>query len=398
MRLSPNIKELQPSPTLALRQRVQELTRKGHTILDMSVGEPDLPMPRVLREAAKQAIDEGWTRYTPVGGLLALREKLAEHLNQRKGTDYKANEIIVSTGAKQCIAQAVYSLVGPGDEVLLLAPYWPSYVTQIQLAGAQAVSVPTRAQDHYQPDLELLQKAITPRTKMIILNSPNNPTGAVYNRATVEAIAEIACKHDIWLLSDEIYERLTYHGEHPVSPAELSPEVRARTILVNGFSKSCSMAGWRLGYMAGPKEVIAACEALQGAWTSNTNAIAQRTALAALDLAEGFFDDLRGVFEQRLLQIQEGLHAIPNVEVPTPQGAFYILPDFHAYFGLKSPQGAVIDSSLKLADYLLLEGKVATVPGEPFEAPTCLRLAYAMDKQIIQQATRQIQQALAQLR
>lgn len=397
MRLSPHIKELQPSPTLSLRQRVQELTGKGHTILDMSLGEPDLPMPRVLRDAAKQAIDEGWTRYTPVAGIHALREKLAEHLNQRKGTHYKASDIIVSGGAKQCLAQAIYSLIAPTDEVLLLAPYWPSYVTQIQLAGGRAVSVPTRAQDGYQPDLDKIQKAITPRTRMLILNSPNNPTGAVYSRATIEAIAAIAVGRDLWLLSDEIYERLTYLDTPPFSPAEISPEVCARTILVNGFSKSCAMAGWRLGYMAAPKPLIEACETLQGAWTSNTNSIAQRTALAALDLGQGFFDDLRGVFAQRAHCIQAGLNAIPNLTVPAPQGAFYVLPDFKAYFGRRTPQGSYITSSHQMAEYLLMEAKVATVPGEPFEAPTCLRLAYATDTQIIEQAVEQIKHALAKL-
>jgi aspartate aminotransferase len=397
MRLSPNIKELTPSPTLALSQRVHTLRAQGHTILDMSLGEPDFPMPQLLKNTAKQAIDEGWTRYTPVAGLPMLREQLAQTLSQQKGVGYHPSEIMLSTGAKQCIAQAIYCLVAPGDEVLLLAPFWPSYETQIRLAGGIPRIFHTHAKDHYEPDIQALKKHINSRTKMIILNSPNNPTGAVYSAETLQRLSEIVLAHDLWLLSDEIYEHLVYEGQQALSPLQVCPDIKNKTILINGFSKAFAMAGWRLGYMAAPVDVIEACSALQGALTSGANNIAQRTALAALSLPQGFFDELCVVFSRRLALLRNALLAIPDLQVPSPRGAFYILPDFKSYLGSLTPQGERLQSSFDLATYLLDAAQVATVPGAPFYAPNCLRLAYATDEAIIQQAVKQIAHALQQL-
>jgi len=397
MRLSPLVENLKPSPTLVVSTQAKALRAKGIEVLDLSLGEPDFSTPEAIREAAKVALDEGYTKYTPVAGMMALREKIAQNLKKEKGFDYKPEQILVSTGAKQCLYNAILSVIGPGDEVLIPVPYWVSYPTQVQMAGGVSVPVQTRAEDHFQLDPKVVEAAITPKTKMLILNSPNNPTGVVYPPETIKAIAELVEKHNLWLLSDEIYDKLVYHGAQAVSPLEINPDLQKRTILINGFSKAYAMTGWRSGYMAAPVEVIKASIAIQGAITSGPNAITQRASIAALDLPNDSIENMRQTFQKRLDAILEAFNAIPGLVCPIPKGAFYLMPNFEAFIGKKTPEGQVLESSADITTYLLQEAHVAGVPGEAFAMPGHIRFSYATKIEIIQKAAKQIGEALQKL-
>lgn len=397
MRFAPAIKTLKPSPTLAVSGQASALRAQGIDVLNMSLGEPDFPTPLSIRQAANAALEQGWTKYTPVPGLMEVRKAIATHLKEQWGYQYAASEVMLSTGAKQCLYNAISSLIGPGDEVIIPAPYWVSYTTQVELAGGTPVIVKSTIQDQFQIDPDAIEAAITPYTKMLILNSPNNPTGAVYTKERIEAIAQIVKKHGIWLLSDEIYNKLVYEGTKAISPLELDPSLKDQSILINGFSKAYAMTGWRLGYLAAPEPLVKACIALQGAVTSGTNTIAQRAALAALSLDPNELDTMRTTFNERRHLMITGFSDIPDLIVPEPKGAFYLMPDFSAYLDRQTPDGQPIEDTVSLCQYLLQEGRVAAVPGEAFGAPGTIRFSYATSNDIIKQVIHQVASTLAKL-
>lgn len=400
MRLSVNVKNLRPSPTLAVGTRAKELRAEGKEILDLSLGEPDFPTPGVIREAAKIALDQGHTRYTAEAGMPALRAAICQHWKKRKGFDYKPEQIVVTTGAKQALYNTIMALVGPGDEVIIPAPYWVSYPAQVELAGGSCVFVPCRLEDHYQIDPDAIAQAITPYTRLLLLNSPNNPTGAVYTPDRMRAIAELLKSHPhVWLLCDDIYDRLVY-GQDPASnPLEYDPSLYHRTVLINGFSKAYAMTGWRIGYMAAPLSVAKAAIAVQGACTSGTNAMTQYAAMTALspDL-EPTIEHMRRTFAQRLDVMLEDFSTIPGTQCAHPQGAFYLMVDFSSWLGSQTPQGKVLNHSIDIANYLLEQGHVAGVPGDAFGAPGTIRFAYATDTATIQKAAVRIKESLPLLK
>lgn len=395
--LSSHVQTLAPSPTLQVSQRAKELRAQGFEILDLSAGEPDFATPEPVCQAARQALADGWTRYTPVAGIPELREKICEAIYAEKGLSYHPDQVVVSTGAKQALFNAILATISPGDEVLLPSPYWVSYTSQIQLAGGRPVFIPTQAKQNFALDPALVAAAITPKTRMLILNSPNNPTGAVYPVSTLRALADLALEHRLWLLCDEIYDRLVYHGSHVISPMQKNPAILDQAILINGFSKAYAMTGWRLGYMIAPLPIAKAAIALQGAVSSGGNSIAQRAALAALDLPPSVIEGMRFTFERRLDAMLSALSSIPGLFVPRPSGTFYVFPDVSSYLGKVTPKGLSIPDTASLARYLLEDAHVAVVPGEAFGAPGHLRLSYATHDHTLQRAVSRLRQALLAL-
>jgi aspartate aminotransferase len=396
MRLSPLVKTLKPSPTLAVNALAQQLRAEGKQIIDLSVGEPDFDTPTAICEAAKLALDQGKTKYTPVPGIPALRDAICRYLQKRIGISYAREHIVVSTGAKQAIYNAILALISPGDEVILPCPYWVSYPTQIELAGGTPIYVQTRLEDDFQLDVDAIAQAITPYTKLLIINSPNNPTGAVYSRERVVALAELLKQHpQIWILSDEIYEQLVYDDAKATSILEIDPLLQQRTILINGFSKSHAMTGWRVGYLAAPAALAKATIALQGASTSGTNTAAQYAALRALaDDLEPEIANMREIFAHRRDIMLSAFAELPKVRCPKPQGAFYLMADFSAWLPSYTAQGVLLTNTVQLSTYLLEQAQVASVDGEGFGAEGFLRFSYAADEQTIILAAQQIRRAL----
>ncbi len=400
MRLSPAVKNLRPSPTLAVNAKAQALKAQGRSILDLSVGEPDFPTPSEISDAAKQALDSGWTRYSPVAGYPDLREAISQYLRRKYDYNYSPSEIAVTTGAKQALFNAVLSLIGPGDEVIIPSPYWVSYPDQVSLAGGTPVFLPTKLEDGFQINPAKLAELITPYTKMLILNSPSNPTGVVYRREILRKIAEILKKHpQIILLSDEIYNQLVYGSAEALSILNIEPSFKERTVLINGFSKAYAMTGWRVGYIAAPEPVIRAVSAVQGASTSGTNSFVQRAALAALSPSlDPKIQEMKSQFERRRDLIVELFSSIPGVKVFKPDGAFYLFADFSAYLGSTTPDGNVVKNTIDLSEFILIEGGVAAVPGEAFGAPGFIRFSYAADTQVIEKAAEKVKHALSLLK
>ena len=398
MRLSPHVKSLKPSPTLALRGQANALKKQGIHVYDLSVGEPDFPTAEPVREAANAFVSSGEIRYTPVPGTAALREKIAGWLKENRGVEYSADEILVGTGAKQCLFNTIHSLIGPGDEVLIPSPYWVSYPDQVKLAGGTPVFIECPKEDGFQLDPAAVEAAITPYTRMLVLNSPNNPTGAVYHPENVAAIAALAKKHDFWLLCDDIYDQLVYGDTQAHTALSLDPSIKDRVVLINGFSKGWAMTGWRLGYMAAPRPVIQAAISLQGAITSGTSAVSQIAGVSALDMPESYFAETRAVFERRLDLVMDELSRIEGVFCKRPTGAFYVLPDFSAYLGRVTPEGERIETTQDLSAFLLQEAHVACMPGEAFGFPGVLRFSYAASEETLTGALRAVGSAVQTLR
>ncbi len=398
MRLSSLVKNLKPSPTLALRAQARALQNKGIHVFDLSVGEPDFPTPESICEAARTMISEGEIRYTPVPGTMELRKGIAQFLTNERGVSYEASEILVGTGAKQCLYNAFCSLISPGDEVLIPSPYWVSYPDQVRLAGGTPVFVESRKEEGFQIDPEAIEAAITPYTRMLVLNSPNNPTGAVYEKERILRVIQLAKKYDFWLLCDDIYDQLVYGDAEAHTPLSLDPSIKDRVILINGFSKGWAMTGWRLGYMAAPKSVIQASISLQGAITSGTSAVSQAAGVKALEMTEDYFAQTRAVFQQRLDLVMGKLNEIEGVFCKRPQGAFYVLPDFSAYLGKETPEGVQLNTAQELSAYLLVQAKVACTPGEAFGFPGVLRFSYAASEETLIGAFDAVREALSLLR
>lgn len=394
--LSARAQRLAPSATLAVTERAAKLREQGVHVIALNVGEPDFGTPENICEAAMRAIREQKTKYTTVSGILPLREAICEKLRRDNGACYAPSEVTVSTGAKQALFNAVTALCGTGDEVILPTPCWVSYIEMVKLAGATPILVPCDEREGFALPLEGIRRAITPHTKAVLINTPNNPTGAVYNRTQLAALGELAVRHDFFIISDEVYEKLVYDGAEHVCVASLSPEVKRRTVVVNGFSKAYAMTGWRIGYAAAEETVIRAMNAVQGHVTSNACTVSQYAALEALNGPQESVETMRAAFAERRLLLLEALRAIPDVSCANAQGAFYLLPNVSAYFG-RRVGARTIGDSFDLAAYLLEEAHVAVVPGAAFEAGNNLRLAYANSVEQLQEGVDRLRLALARL-
>lgn len=394
--LPKRISSLSLSATFEMSRKSSELAAQGVDVINMAVGEPDFDTPRSIKDAAIQAIENNYSKYSPVPGYTSLKEAVIHKLSQENGLQYSANEILISTGAKQCICNAVLALVEEGDEVIIPAPYWVSYPQMVKLAGGTPVYVEATIEQVFKITPEQLEAAITPQTRLLILCSPCNPSGAVYSSEELSAIAEVIKTHeDVLVLSDEIYEHINYVGKH-ASIASV-PGMKERTIIVNGVSKAYAMTGWRIGFMAAPQWIVSACTKLQGQYTSGTCSISQKAAEAAWLGPQESVEEMRKAFQKRRDLLVCLMREIPGLEVNEPHGAFYLLPKCSSFYG-KSDGERVINDSNDLAMYLLEVGHVATVSGEPFGAPECIRLSYATSDDHIVEAVKRIKEALSRFR
>lgn len=387
---------LAASATFAMSQKSSELSAQGVDVINMSVGEPDFNTPDYVKEAAVRAIEENYSRYTPVPGYMSLRKAICDKLKRENGLDYAPSQILVSTGAKQALCNAVMTLVNPGDEVILPSPCWVSYPEMVKLAGGVPVVVRAGIGQDFKITAQQLEKAVTPKTKVVMICSPSNPTGSVYSREELRALASVIEKNpDIYVISDEIYEHINFIGGHE-SFAQFE-SVRERVIVINGVSKAYAMTGWRIGFMAGPEWLVKACNKLQGQYTSGTCSIAQKAAEAAFNGPQDDVERMRQVFQKRRDLIVSLAKDVPGLEVNMPQGAFYLFPKCDSYFG-KCDGDRVIHTAEDLAMYLLEVGHVATVGGTAFGSPECIRFSYATSEDKIVEAFRRVKETLARLK
>ena len=393
--LSDCLKRLSPSATLAMSQKSNEMKANGIDVINMSVGEPDFNTPDHIKEAAKKAIDDNFSRYSPVPGYVDLRKAIVEKLRNENHLEYGVTDISVSNGAKQCVCNAVLALVNPGEEVIIPAPYWVSYPEMVEIAGGKSVYIDTDLSTNFKITPEQLENAITEKTRMLILCSPSNPTGSVYSKDELEALAQVIKKHEnLYVVSDEIYEHISYIGNHE-SIAQF-PGMRERTIIINGVSKAYAMTGWRIGFLAAPEWIAKGCNKLQGQYTSGPCSVSQKAAEAAYTGSQQCVEDMRLVFERRRNLIVKLAKDIPGLEVNVPEGAFYLFPKCSSFFG-KEYGKYKISNSTDLAMFLLEEGHVATVSGDAFGAPDYFRMSYATDDKTITEALNRIKVALAKL-
>lgn len=394
--LANRIRELQESQTIKMAQMGRELKQKGVDIIDLSLGEPDFSTSAHIKEAAKRAIEEGYTHYPPVPGYPDLREAIARKFLKENNLAYTMDQIVVSTGAKQSLANVILCLVNPGDEVLMPAPYWVSYAAQIQLAEGKMVTVPTTVESEYKITPGQLEAHLNSRTKLFIFSSPCNPTGSVYSMAELEKLAEVFCKFPgVQIISDEIYEHINFRDHHE-SIAQVQ-EIADRVVVVNGFSKGFAMTGWRLGYIAAPLEIARACTKMQGQFTSGASSISQRAAFAAIteDLKPTIA--MREAFRRRRDLMMKLLAEVKGLKLNRPEGAFYLFPDVSEYFGKKDRAGNRINDAEDLSMYLLKEAHVSSVTGAAFGSPQCLRLSYANSEDNLEKAAERIKNKLAEL-
>jgi len=397
--LADRLKTLAPSSTLAVQAKAKELRAKGIDVISFGAGEPDFDTPERIKDAAVQAMRRGQTKYTEVGGIPELRAAVCAKLKRDNGLAYEPADILVSVGAKHTLFNLVVALINPGDEVLVPSPYWVSYPEQVRLVGGMPVDVETAEATGFDLDPAKLRAAVTPRTKLIVLNSPNNPTGAVFSQAALEAVARLAVERNLWIVSDECYEALTFEGRH-VSIASFSPEVKARTIVVNTCSKAYAMTGWRIGYAAGARELIRAMTDVQSQVTSNPSSIAQWAAVEALSGPQEQVGKMAAEFDRRRHLIIAGLNALPGIRCAMPRGAFYAFANVSGLFGRTWPrrEGAVtLKSSLDVTGFLLEEARVAVVPGKDFGSDAHVRLSYATSDALIAEGLARMGAALAKL-
>ncbi len=397
MKLAERTKAIKPSPTLAMNAKAKALKAAGEDIINFGVGEPDFDTPENIKDAAIRALKEGFTKYTAVGGIDELKAAIVEKFKNDNSLNYEKDEIIVSCGAKHSLYNIAEALFGPGDEVIIPAPYWVSYPDQVLLNDALPVIVETDEKNSFMIEPEALKSKLTDKTKAIILNSPSNPTGLAYNRESLEKIGELACEHDFYIISDEIYEKLVYDGFEHISIATLGEEIKQRTVVVNGLSKSHSMTGWRIGFTAGPKDITKAMTNIQSQSTSNPNSIAQKAAVEALTGPQDFLPAMVSEFDKRRKYMVERLNSIEGVSCKMPVGAFYTFPNVSSHFGKKFNDTA-INNSLDLSTWLLEHAKVATVPGSAFGDDKFIRLSYATSMESIEKAMDRIEKALGELR
>ena len=392
--VSERIKNMTPSATSTLGGKIAEMKTAGIDIAAFNLGEPDFPTPDKVVKACTKAMEEGKTKYIAIGGILQLREAITRKLKKDNNLSYTANQICVSTGAKQAVFNAVMAVCNPGDEIIIPTPCWVSYVEMAKLAGAVPVLVPT--DDKFHLIIEEIEKAITDKTKAIIINTPNNPTGAVYSEESLKELAALAIKNDFYVIADEVYEKLVYNDVKHVSIASLSEEMYKRTIVINGLSKSYSMTGWRVGYAAGPEDIIKGMTSLQGHVTTSSTTFIQWASIDALEKCEEEVENMRKEFLKRRDFMYERLNKIPGMQCPKPEGAFYLMPDVTYYFG-KSYKDWKIESAADLCNYLLEEARVAVVPGNAFEAPKTIRFAYSVSIETIAAGMDRMEEALKKL-
>lgn len=394
--LSERLQRLAPSATLAMSQKSAEMKAQGIDVINMSVGEPDFNTPEHIKDAAKKAVDNNFSKYSPVPGYMDLRQAIADKLKRENSLDYNTSEILVSNGAKQSVCNTVMALVNPGDEVIIPAPYWVSYPQMVKLAGGNPVFVAAGFEQDFKMTPEQLEAAITPKTKMIILCSPSNPTGSVYSKEELKGLAEVIKRHEeLYILADEIYEHIIYIGKHE-SIAQFDG-MKERTIIVNGVSKAYAMTGWRIGYIAAPEWIVNGCNKLQGQYTSGPCSVSQKAAAYAYEASQECVEEMRKAFERRRDLIVKLAKDIDGLEVNVPQGAFYLFPKCSSFFG-KSDGETTINTSTDFAMYLLDKAHVATVGGDAFGDPYCFRMSYATSDDNIVEAMKRIKEAVAKLK
>lgn len=396
--LSERIKSLSESETLSMSRRSRELKAKGFDVINLSIGEPDFNTPEFVKDQAKKALDENYTHYSPVAGYPELREAIAEKLKRDNGLTYTSDQIVVSTGAKQALANVILCMVNPGEEVIIPTPYWVSYREIVKLGKGKPIYVESSVQSNFKVTAAQIEAAITANTKLLLLNSPSNPSGAVYSFGELKSIAQVLERHPhVFVISDEIYEYINFEGKH-CSLASFE-NIYDRVIVINGLSKGFAMTGWRIGYVAAHKEIAKACEKYQGQITSGTCSVAQRAAIEAFKADPKNNKDLKQMVDAFLYRrdlLLNLLNKIPGLKLNVPQGAFYVFPEVSSYFG-KSFNGEKINNGEDLCNYLLNEAHVATVPGSAFGMPQCIRLSYAASEELLRKAMERIEKALKNL-
>jgi len=384
MKLARRLNAIKPSPTLALNTRAKVLAAAGEDVVGFAAGEPDFDTPVHIKQAAVQALDDGFTKYTATAGTPELRAAICEKLKADNGLSYTPEQVVVGNGAKQCLYNFFQALLDEGDEVIIFNPAWVSYPDMVALAGGTPVLVPTREEEGWVPDPELFARAITPRTRAVVLNSPSNPTGAVLSVEALSALARVLDRHpEVVVVTDDIYEKLLYTGKPFVELLNVAPQLASRTLVVNGLSKAFAMTGWRLGYAAGPKALIAAMQMIQDQSTSNASSIGQRAAVAALRGPKDTIEVMAREFLARRDLFVAGLKALPGVRIRPPDGAFYVFPSFHGLLG-KRHRGKPLEGSVQISQVLLDDYCLAAVPGEPFGGEGHLRLSFAASRETIE--------------
>jgi aspartate aminotransferase len=396
MFVSERIKAIKPSPTLAMNAKALSMRQAGIDVISFGVGEPDFDTPRHICEEAVRAMEEGFTRYTAVGGIPELKDAIVEKFQDENGLRYDRDEVMVSCGGKHVLYNLAQATLNPGDEVIIPAPYWVSYPPIVVLSGGKPVIVETKESEDFKLSPQALEDVITPRTKLLILNSPSNPTGSVYTQSELEALAEVVLRRDIWVVSDDIYEKLIFDGKPFFCIAQAGEEIKSRTFVVNGVSKAYAMTGWRIGYVGGAREVIAAMTKVQSQSTSNPNSIAQRAAVAALKGPQDLIQNMMEAFDERRTFLVEQLNSLPGVRCNMPAGAFYAFPNLGSYFG-ENLAGRNIEGSAALCEYLLTEARVALVPGVAFGTDDFIRFSFATGMEMIKKGLERVKEALNKL-
>lgn len=395
MSLSERIKNLTESQTIGMARISRELREQGHDIIDLSLGEPDFDTPEYIRTSAKKAIDDGYTHYPPIAGYKDLREAISKKFKKENNLDYTPEQVVVSTGAKQSIANVVLCLINPGDEIIVPTPYWVSYTQIIKLAEGKPVFIHSTVDNDFKITPQQLEAAITPRTRMFIFSSPCNPTGTVYSKDELKELASVFEKHpEIYIVSDEIYEHINFSGHHE-SIAQFE-KIKERVVVINGVSKGYAMTGWRIGYIGASKTVAQACDKMQGQFTSGASSIAQRAALAAVSSGNGACHEMAEVFKRRRDLVLDLLKDVQGLKLNIPEGAFYVFPDVTSYFGKKA-DGKIINNPTELCMYLLSDAKVGIVTGEAFGDSRCIRISYATSDEKLKEAMKRIKTSLEKL-
>ena len=393
MKISQRALNIAPSPTIAMSSRAKAMREAGQDVISFDVGEPDFPTPENICRAACAAIAAGHTKYTPAAGLPQLKQAIVTATSRDLGLEYDPAQVVVSNGGKHALMNIWESIVDPGDEVIVFAPYWVSYPAQIELCGGRAVIIPTRGEDDFQPDLEEVRAALSDRTVALLINSPSNPAGAIFTEATMRALAEIAVERDLLIISDEIYKHILFDGRQHLSPAQLGGEVKSRTILADGVAKTYSMTGWRIGWLIAPKEIAKRAGDIQSQETSNPNTPAQYASIEALLGPQDSVETMRAEFERRRDYLVPALCGMPGIKCNKPGGAFYVFPDVSAHVG-RTLKGTPIPTDLALAEYLLEKALISAVPGSAFGSDGYLRFSFATSMELLQEGVRRLGEAL----